>query len=103
MPSTPCFLPHVHLQGHLPHVTMTLMSLPSYASGVSEVPLLGETIGANLRRTVSRYGDRDALVEVQTGRRWTYAEFGAEVDLVARGLLAHGIAKGDRVGIWAPN
>jgi fatty-acyl-CoA synthase len=82
---------------------MTGMSLPSYASGVSEVPLLGETIGANLRRTVGRFGDRDAMVEVQTGRRWTYAEFGAEVDVVARGLLARGIAKGDRVGIWAPN
>ncbi|MFI7062236.1 AMP-binding protein [Kribbella sp. NPDC050124] len=80
-----------------------MSSLPSYASGVSDVPLLGETIGANLRRTVRRFGDRDALVEVQTGRRWTYGEFGAEVDVVARGLLAHGIAKGDRVGIWAPN
>jgi fatty-acyl-CoA synthase len=67
---------------------MTGMSLPSYASGVSEVPLLGETIGANLRRTVDRYGDRDALVEVQTERRWTYGQFGAEVDVVARGLLA---------------
>ena len=79
------------------------MSLSSYASGVSEVPLLGETIGANLRRTISEYGDREALVEVQTGRRWTYDEFGAEVELVARGLMARGIAKGDRVGIWAPN
>ena len=82
---------------------MTTMRLPSYASGVSEVPLLGETIGANLRRTIREYGDRDALVEVQTGRRWTYDEFGAEVELVARGLLARGIAKGDRVGIWSPN
>ncbi|GAA1666957.1 AMP-binding protein [Kribbella yunnanensis] len=79
------------------------MSLPSYASGISDVPLLGETIGANLRRTVEQYGDRDALVEVQSGRRWTYAELGAEVDRVAKGLLARGIAKGDRVGIWAPN
>ncbi len=75
----------------------------SYASGTSDVPLLGETIGANLRRTVEQYGDRDALVEVQSGRRWTYAELGAEVDRVAKGLLARGIAKGDRVGIWAPN
>ena len=103
MPSTPCFLPHVHLQTHLTSVTMATMSQPSYASGVSEVPLLGETIGANLRRTIRAYGDREALVEVQTGRRWTYDEFGAEVELVARGLLARGIAKGDRVGIWAPN
>ncbi|MEU0094925.1 AMP-binding protein [Kribbella sp. NPDC006257] len=79
------------------------MSLPSYESGVSEVPLLGETIGRNLRRTVATYGDREALVEVATGRRWTYAEFGAAVDEFARGLMARGIAKGDRVGIWAPN
>ncbi|ONI71477.1 AMP-binding protein [Kribbella sp. ALI-6-A] len=79
------------------------MSLPSYASGVSDVPLLGETIGANLRRTVATYGEQEALVEVATGRRWTYAEFGAAVDTFAKGLLARGIRKGDRVGIWAPN
>jgi fatty-acyl-CoA synthase len=79
------------------------MSLPSYASGVSEVELLGETIGQNLRRTVAAYGDREAMVEVASGRRWTYDEFGAEVDVFARGLMARGIGKGDRVGIWAPN
>ena len=77
--------------------------LPSYASGTSETPLLGETIGANLERTVARFGDRDALVEMWTGRRWTYAELDGDVDAVARGLLAAGIAKGDRVGIWSPN
>jgi fatty-acyl-CoA synthase len=79
------------------------MSLPSYASGVSEVELLGETIGQNLRRTVAACGDREAMVEVASGRRWTYAEFGAEVDVFARGLMARGVGKGDRVGIWAPN
>jgi fatty-acyl-CoA synthase len=79
------------------------MSLPSYASGVSEVSLLGETIGANLRRTVAEHGGQEAMVEVVTGRRWTYAEFGAAVDEFARGLIGRGIAKGDRVGIWAPN
>ncbi|WP_127501601.1 AMP-binding protein [Actinoplanes solisilvae] len=75
----------------------------SYASGVSELPLLGETIGANLERTVARFGGREALVDVAAGRRWTYAEFDADVDRLARGLLARGIEKGDRVGIWAPN
>ena len=65
--------------------------------------LLGETIGRNLERTVAAYGDREALVEVASGRRWTYAEFDAEVDVIARGLMAKGIGKGDRVGIWAPN
>ncbi|HEV7825578.1 MAG TPA: AMP-binding protein, partial [Mycobacteriales bacterium] len=77
--------------------------LPSYASGASAAPLLGDTIGADLLRTARRWGDRDALVEVATGRRWTYAELAADVDAVARGLLALGVAKGDRVGIWAPN
>ncbi|MEV6282279.1 AMP-binding protein [Kribbella sp. NPDC051770] len=79
------------------------MGLSSYASGVSEVPLLGETIGANLRRTVAAYGGQEALVEVASGRRWTYAEFGVAVDTFAKGLLARGIGQGDRVGIWAPN
>ncbi|MFD7627359.1 AMP-binding protein [Streptomyces sp. NPDC059851] len=75
----------------------------SYASGVCEVPLLGDTIGENLDRTVRRFPGRDALVESATGRRWTYAEFAADVDALALGLLGLGIAKGDRVGIWAPN
>ncbi|MEU8607425.1 AMP-binding protein [Actinoplanes sp. NPDC048791] len=75
----------------------------SYASGTSDVPLLGETIGANLERTVATHGDREALVDVAAGRRWTYTEFDAAVNEVARGLLARGIDKGDRVGIWAPN
>ncbi|UYM06710.1 AMP-binding protein [Solicola gregarius] len=79
------------------------MSSLSYVSGTSEVPLLGDTIGGNLERTVATHGDREALVEVQSGRRWTYAEFNADVDAFALGLLARGIAKGDRIGIWSPN
>jgi fatty-acyl-CoA synthase len=75
----------------------------SYASGLAAVPLLGETIGANLERTAARYADREALVEAASGRRWTYAGLDAAVNEVALGLLATGIAKGDRVGIWAPN
>ncbi|HEX4358816.1 MAG TPA: AMP-binding protein [Pseudonocardia sp.] len=78
-------------------------SVPSYASGVSEQPLLGDTIGDNLDRTAAVFGDRDAMVEVSTGRRWTYREFVADVDALALGLLAAGLVKGDRVGIWAPN
>ncbi|WP_018157022.1 AMP-binding protein [Demetria terragena] len=76
---------------------------PSYASGISDVPLLGDTIPANLARTVAAFASREALVDVPTGRRWTYAEFAADVDAVAKGLLARGVQKGDRVGIWAPN
>ncbi|MGW5515317.1 AMP-binding protein [Nocardia africana] len=75
----------------------------SYTHGVWDVPLLGETIGANLDRTVAVHGDRDALVDRVTGVRWTYREFAAEVDAVALGLLEAGIGKGDRVGIWSPN
>jgi fatty-acyl-CoA synthase len=77
--------------------------MPAYSHGVSETALLGETIGENLRRTAERFGDREALVSPQQGLRLTYAELEAEVDRVALGLLAAGIAKGDRVGIWAPN
>lgn len=75
----------------------------SRASGSSEVPLLRETIGDNLDRTVRRFPGRDALVDVAAGRRWTYAELAADVDALALGLLDLGIVRGDRVGIWAPN
>jgi fatty-acyl-CoA synthase len=75
----------------------------SYSSGVSGEPLLGETIGENFERTVARYGDREALVDVAAGLRYTYTQLDAEVNRVALGLLEMGIDKGDRVGIWAPN
>jgi fatty-acyl-CoA synthase len=78
-------------------------ALASYASGTSSTPLLGETIDANLRRAVARFGDREALVDVPSGRRYTYAELDAAVDELARALMARGLAPGDRVGIWAPN
>ncbi len=75
----------------------------SYAHGTSEQPLIGETIGANLAGTVARVGDREAMVEVASGRRWTYTELQAWVRSVAKGLLASGVTPGDRVAIWAPN
>ena len=75
----------------------------SYTSAISSTPLLGDTIGENLDRTVRRFADRVAMVDAPAGRRWTYAELAAEVDALALGLLAAGITKGDRVGIWAPN
>jgi fatty-acyl-CoA synthase len=83
-------------------VGMTEVEL-SYASGVSDVALLGRTIGEDLRRTVGRFGSREAMVDAPSGRRWTYDELRADVDRVARGLLAVGIGTGDRVGIWSPN
>jgi fatty-acyl-CoA synthase len=75
----------------------------SYSHGASAEPLLGETIGANLHRIAGANGANEALVDVPTGKRWTYAQLDADSDLVALGLIATGIAKGDRVGIWAPN
>jgi fatty-acyl-CoA synthase len=86
----------------MPVMTMSAPAL-SYTSATSDTPLLGDTIGVNLERTVARHGDREALVDVATHRRWTYNELDVEVDELARGLLEIGVAKGDRVGIWAPN
>ena len=76
---------------------------PSAAKGPTAVPLLEETIPQNLARTVAAHGGRDALVSVEQGLRYTYAEFADEVDRVARALMAIGVAQGDRVGIWSPN
>ncbi|MEU8352718.1 AMP-binding protein [Streptomyces sp. NPDC048845] len=75
----------------------------SYAAGTADGPLLGDTIGVALDRAVAAYPDREALVDVASGRRWTYAEFAEAVDEVALGLLAKGVSKGARVGIWAVN
>ncbi|MGH3444626.1 MAG: AMP-binding protein, partial [Nocardioidaceae bacterium] len=77
--------------------------MESYAAGETSPALIEETIGANLERIVREHGEREAMVEIATGRRWTYAEFDRDVDALARGLMGAGIAKGDRVGIWAPN
>ncbi|MGQ4614699.1 AMP-binding protein [Nocardia sp. R7R-8] len=84
-------------------MTSAAFPQPSYASGGSDVPLLGDTIGGNLDRTVAAFPDREALVDRPTGRRWTYRALGAAVDALACGLAGQGIGKGDRVGIWAPN
>lgn len=75
----------------------------SYAHGTGTTALLGDTIGRNLDRAVGSFPDREALVDVPSGRRWTYAELGVAVNELARALMASGVAKGDRVGIWAVN
>ncbi|MDX6353037.1 MAG: fatty-acyl-CoA synthase [Streptomyces sp.] len=75
----------------------------SHASGATDIPLLADTIGENFGLAVRRHGDREALVDRPAGRRWTYSELAAEVDVLALGLLELGIRKGDRVGIWSPN
>jgi fatty-acyl-CoA synthase len=79
------------------------MSTISQTAGPKAPPLLDETIGETLRRMAQRFGGREALVSVAQEVRLTYAELDAEVDRVARGLLAAGLEPGDRVGIWSPN
>ncbi|WP_348733826.1 AMP-binding protein [uncultured Mycolicibacterium sp.] len=80
-----------------------MTSTKSYDAGPTEIPILEETIGANFERTAAAHPHVDALVEVATGRRWTYSELDDEINTVARGLMAAGLAAGDRIGIWAPN
>jgi fatty-acyl-CoA synthase len=77
--------------------------MKSYDAGPRRPPLLEETIGQNFERTVAAHPDVEALVDVSSDRRWTYAQLNVEIDLIARGLMALGIQQGDRVGIWSPN
>jgi fatty-acyl-CoA synthase len=79
------------------------MATISYEHGASAVELSGQTLGDNLRSTVERFGGREALVVRHQGYRATYRELLEQVTLAARGMLAHDVQKGDRVGIWAPN
>jgi len=79
------------------------MGTPASAAGPTEPALLHETIGANLAATVAAHGDREALVSVHQGIRWTYTEFAERVERLARGLMRAGIGVGDRVGLWSPN
>jgi fatty-acyl-CoA synthase len=75
----------------------------AYAQGSSEIPLRGETIGRMWNDVVAAHGARPALVSRHQAIRWTYTELQEQVERCARALLAAGVAKGDRVGIWSPN
>ncbi len=79
------------------------MTTLSYSHGASPIPLLGETIGENLRRTVARFPHREAFVDTSRRVRLTYRDLWDAVDRVARGLMALGVKRGERVGIWSPN
>jgi fatty-acyl-CoA synthase len=76
---------------------------PSYAHGITTTPLLGETIGENLRRTVQKFGDREAIVSRHQNYRATYTQMWEQTGVIARALMARGVKKGDRVALWSPN
>lgn len=75
----------------------------SHVIGRTDLPLIETTIPQALAETVRKHADGEAAVFVAEGIRWTYAEFSARVDELAAGLVALGVTKGDRVGIWSPN
>ena len=75
----------------------------SYVHGTGSVPLLGETIGAALDRAAARFGDRDALISCHQNLRYTYGDLLREANRAARALMALGVERGDRVGIWSAN
>ena len=75
----------------------------AYAHGATDVPLRGETIGQMWDVVVGDRAGCEALVSRHQAIRWSYEQLHAEVERCARGLLALGVARGDRVGIWSPN
>src|SRR5215813_9834839 len=79
------------------------MPQPSYVHGASATPLIGDTIGVHFDRIAERFGERDALIVRHQEIRWTYRELKERVDAFAAGLIALGLERGDRIGIWSPN
>ena len=78
-------------------------SMYAYTHGASSVALLGETIDENLKKTVAKYADQEALICSHQNYRATYKEFYDQVVEVAKGLIALGVKRGERVGVWSPN
>ena len=81
----------------------SFMGTPAIAAGPTDTPLLDTTIGENFVRTVNEHGSREALVSCHEGIRWTYDELADRVWSLASGMVAAGLAVGDRVGLWSPN
>ncbi|SFH46098.1 AMP-binding protein [Modicisalibacter xianhensis] len=88
---------------HATTTTAPLHRLDSYVSGISELPLKGQTIGDCFDATVANHADRDALISRHQNQRYTWRQLQEVVDRTARALLAIGVTKGERVGIWSPN
>ncbi|XP_070846535.1 medium-chain acyl-CoA ligase ACSF2, mitochondrial [Chaetodon trifascialis] len=98
-PGLPAASRGIHVDS--PPVIPTLTT--SFAHGTSSSTLLHYTVGESLQRSVERFPDKEALVFVEDGVRKTFAEFQRDVDQAAAGLLALGLTKGDRLGMWGPN
>ena len=80
-----------------------MTTAPSYVNGATDLPLLGETLGQNLDRTAARVPDSPALIVRSQGVEWTYASLRDRAEAFAAGLMALGLRKGDRIGIWSLN
>jgi fatty-acyl-CoA synthase len=78
-------------------------SMQSYLHGVSDIPLMGLTVGCLLEETAKRYPETEALVVSHQNLRWSYHELNRQADKMAAGLIALGLEPGDRIGVWAPN
>jgi fatty-acyl-CoA synthase len=79
------------------------MAAASYVHGASDAPFIGDTIGVYFDRVVERHAGRDALIARHQNIRWTWRELQEQVDRFAAGLLALGLKRGERIGIWSPN
>ncbi|CAM4555243.1 medium-chain acyl-CoA ligase ACSF2, mitochondrial [Lepidochelys kempii] len=88
---------------HINTNPVTPIATNSYIQGTTTIPLLTKTVGQCLEETAHRFPDREALVFCRDGVRKTFAQFIQEVDQAAAGLLAIGLKKGDRLGMWGPN
>lgn len=84
-------------------MVMTQHLTSSYAAGPTDVPLIEDTISANLAQTVAKYPQNIALIDAATEQQWTYEQFHRDVRKLATGLHRAGVVTGDRVGIWAMN
>ena len=78
------------------------MTKLAYTAGPADVALLDLTVGGALRTAAQRWGDAEALVSRHQNVRMSWNELDAAADEAAKGLLALGVERGDRIGIWAP-